>query len=200
MNRESFKKNILSAASNTVLLAVLVFVSCQSNRKEDLQAVEDFQERPGMSAFDLETVVTDSGFYKYRFSTPELYKYDNTEKPYTDFPKGISFRMFDRDSTRIKSSITCKNARYYNTENLWELNNDVEAMTEKGDILNTEQMFWNTKEHVIYSDKFVKITTASQIIMGYGFESDERMSKYEIRRPSGQIEVDNTDQGAAAGN
>ena len=73
-------------------------------------------------------------------------------------------------------------------------------MTEKGDILNTEQMFWNTKEHVIYSDKFVKITTASQIIMGYGFESDERMSKYEIRRPSGQIEVDNTDQGAAVGN
>src|SRR5574344_1839845 len=183
----SVKYKTVHTASNLWLLAVLVFASCQSNKHEDLQAVEDFQQRPSIAMKDLHTIITASGYYKYQFETPELYKYDKTENPYTDFPKGLSFKMFSEKGTNTKSRIQCKNARYFSNENLWELNNDVEAVTEKGDLLNTEQMFWNTKEHRIYSDKFVKITTASQVITGYGFESDEKLSKYEIKNPSGQI-------------
>ena len=84
-------------------------------------------------------------------------------------------------------------AFFYKERNLWELNNDVEALTEKGERLNTEQLFWDTKEHRIYSEKFVKITTQNQVITGVGFESDEKLSKYEIKRPGGEIAVQKKD-------
>ena len=185
-----------TAGSKILLLAVVVllaqaFSSCIHKTNKELQTVEAQQEMASFGAKDLHTVVTDSGFYKYEFETPQLSQYDNVEVPYIDFPVGLKFKMYGNKGKMIKTKIRCNNAKYYKDDALWELNNDVEAVTEKNDILNTEQLFWNTKEHRIYSDKFVKITTKNQIITGYGFESDEKLSKYEIKHPGGEIEVDN---------
>lgn len=169
--------------------SAIVAVSCMSNEQHELKAVEQEMERASLSVYDLHTFVTDSGVYKYELETPELQQYDNVEEPYTDFPGGLNFKMYDNGGKLLKSRIRCNKARYYKKKNLWELNNDVEAMTEKGDILNTEQLFWDTEKRRIYSDKFVKITTKGQLITGRGFESDDRMSKYEIKRPGGEIDV-----------
>lgn len=179
-----------AASSILLLLAVFFFASCIENTTEELHDVEDDQERTTLSVMDLHTIVTDSGYFRYEFETPELHQYDNIEDPYIKFPYGLKFKMYANKGSYVKSRIRCNNAKYFKNRNLWELNNDVEAVTEKGDILNTEQMFWNTAEHHIYSDKFVKITTKSQIITGVGFESDEKLSKYEIKNPGGEIEVD----------
>lgn len=160
------------------------------NTDSELRAYEEEQERSTMSAYDVHTVVTDSGFYKYEFETPEMHQYDNVESAYTDFPGGLSFKMYGQKGTKVTSRIRCNNAKFYKQKNLWELNNDVEAHTEKGDVLNTEQMFWDATAGKIYSDKFVKITTKGQMITGRGFESDDRMSKYVIKRPGGEIEVE----------
>ena len=187
----SLHKIVLHTASSAmVLLAVSVFLSgCMRNTREELHEVEVEQERATFTAQNLHTFVTDTGVYKYEFETPDLAQYDNAEEPYTDFPHGLKFKMFGEGGKIVKSQIRCNNARYFKQQNLWELNNDVEAVTAKNEILNTEQLYWNTAEHRIYSDKFVKITTATQVITGIGFESDEKMSKYEIKHPGGEISV-----------
>lgn len=190
-------KHINNAAGGILLpLAVLVLLatvhtSCIHNTTKELQTVEAHQEMASFGAKDLHTIVTDSGFYKYEFETPQLAQYDNVEVPYIDFPTGLKFKMFGEQGKKVKTRIRCNNAKYYKDDALWELNNDVEAVTEKKDVLNTEQLFWDTKTHRIYSEKFVKITTKNQVITGYGFESDEKLSKYEIKHPGGEIEVDN---------
>lgn len=184
----------ISTASSVALLAVLVFASCMRNSAKELQQVEEEQERASLSVFDLHTAVTDSGYYRYDFETPELHQYDNVEEPYVDFPHGLKFKMYGDRGAVVKSRIRCNKARYIKPANLWELSNDVEATTEKGDVLNTELLYWDTKERRIYSDQFVKITTKNQIITGVGFESDEKLSKYEIKRPGGEIEVENNAQ------
>ncbi|MBE6339541.1 MAG: LPS export ABC transporter periplasmic protein LptC [Marinilabiliaceae bacterium] len=184
------KINIHTASSAIVLLAVSVLLSsCMRNTREELHEVEIEQERATFTVQNLHTFVTDTGVYKYEFETPDLAQYDNAEEPYTDFPHGLKFKMFSDGGKTIRSRIRCNNARYFKQQNLWELNNDVEAVTAKNEILNTEQLYWNTAEHRIYSDKFVKITTATQVITGIGFESDEKMSKYEIKHPGGEISV-----------
>lgn len=178
-------------AATLSVVAIFVLPACMRNDDGDLRNVEHIQESATLSAFQLHSFVTDTGVYKYEFETPELHQYDNVEKPYTDFPQGLRFVMYSNAGTRVSSRISCRNARYHKSDNLWELNNDVEAMTEKGDVLNTEQLFWNTEQRRIYSDKFVKITTKNQVITGRGFESDDQLSKYEIKRPGGQIDVEN---------
>ena len=37
----------------------------------------------------------------------------------------------------------------------------------------------------MYSDSFIHIERSDRIIEGYGFESNEQMTDYVIRRPSG---------------
>lgn len=171
-------------------IAIITMSSCMRNTHKELKEVEEMQEVAALTMMDLHYIVTDSGYIKYDFETPEMQQYDNAEEPYIDFPNGLKFKMYSNKGEILKSRIRCNNAKYYKTRKLWELNYDVEATTEKNDILNTEQLFWDTQNHRIYSDKFVKITTQHQIITGKGFESDEKLSQYEIKRPGGEIELE----------
>ena len=193
INRVIKRLHINAASGTSVLLAVIVFSSCIENTNKELHEVEEQQESASLIVRDLHTVVTDSGYYKYEFETPDLAQYDNVEEPYVDFPHGLKFRMYGNHGETQKTYIRCNDAKYYKSNALWELNHDVQATTEKNDILNTEQLFWDTKEHRIYSEKFVKITTKNQVITGYGFESDEKMSYYEIKHPGGEIELESNE-------
>ncbi len=188
MNVLNFPNNVVYSA--LALCATFLFSSCIKNTDEELHAVEEEIERASMTVDDLHTFVTDSGKYRYEFSTPELQQFDNVEEPYTDFPGGLTFRTYAADGVTLSSRITCKNAKYFKQKNLWELNNDVEGLSQKGDLINTEQMFWNTADHKIYSEKFVKITTKGQMITGVGFESDDQLSRYIIKHPGGEIDVE----------
>lgn len=175
----------------TILTAIAITASsCMRNSDKELKDVEEIEQSASLGMKDIHTCVTDSGFLKYEFEAPEMNQYDNVEEPYIDFPNGLKFRMYSDQGSVVKSRIRCNNAKYYKTTKIWELNYDVEATTAKNEILNTEQLFWDSQKHTIYSEKFVKITTQHQIITGIGFESDEKLSKYEIKRPGGEIELE----------
>jgi hypothetical protein len=65
----------------------------------------------------------------------------------------------------------------------------VVAINEAGDKLETELLFWDQKKDIIYTDRFVKITTEDQIIQGYGLESDPKLSKRRIKNMSAIIYI-----------
>ncbi|WP_291862240.1 LPS export ABC transporter periplasmic protein LptC [Marinilabilia sp.] len=192
MKHRFFKHNltIKTAGSIILLLAVIVLISaCQSNTTEEIQAAVDEENFPSLSVQDLETAVTDSGKTAYRFITPEMNQYDNLEKPYTEFPKGLHLIIYN-DNEEIDAQIKSQYAIYHESQNLWELQNNVEAVNFKNEVINTEQLFWDSNKHIIYSDEFIKITTEQEILTGYGFESDERLENYTIKRISGILTVD----------
>ena len=64
------------------------------------------------------------------------------------------------------------------------------ATNRKGEILNTEQLFWDEVKKTIYSNDMVKITTSDGVIFGEGFESDENFDDWVIRKTSGIIYVE----------
>lgn len=175
-------------ASNILLLAVVVLTSCKPNSSEEIQAIANKQDLPSLIVTNLESLVTDSGSVKYKLITPKLIQYDKKEEPYVDFPEGLHFLSFSGDK-EVTAQIKCNNARYHSQKELWELNNNVEAINEKGDILNTEQLFWDAQKHLIYSEKFVKITRQSEVMTGYGLKAKEDLSWYEILKTSGDFEI-----------
>ncbi len=181
-------KNIITTAGSVVLLAVVLFASCKPNSREDIDAIANKQEMPSLMMKNLESLVTDSGQVKYKLITPHLIQYDKKEEPYIDFPQGLHFLSYT-PTKEVSAQIKCNNAIYWSQKELWELNNNVEAINEKGEILNTEQLFWDSKKHQIYTEKFVKITTATQILTGHGLEATEDLSWYEIKKPSGEFEI-----------
>lgn len=185
-----YKFIIKTAGSFFLLLAVIVLSSsCQSNTSEEIKAAVDEENFPSLSVHDLETAITDSGKIAYRFITPEMNQYDNREKPYTEFPQGLHLIVYN-DQEEIDAQIKSQYAIYHEGEELWELQNNVEAVNFKNEVINTEQLFWDSRKHIIYSDEFIKITTDQEILTGYGFESDERLENYTIQRISGILTVE----------
>jgi hypothetical protein len=67
--------------------------------------------------------------------------------------------------------------------------NDVILVNSKGDTLNTEELIWEEAKQTIHSDKYVRITTKDEIIMGEGFESNTEFTKYKIFSIRGTISL-----------
>lgn len=115
-------------------------------------------------------------------------RYEKTETPYSEFRSGINVLFHDGHDNPV-ASVTAKYARYVEKQNLWELQDSVVAINETGEKLETELLFWDQKKELIYTDRFVKITTEDQIIQGYGLESDPRLSKRRIKNLSATIYI-----------
>lgn len=186
--RNIFK--VLYTASSVLLLAVSFGTtsSCTTNKPEEIRVISNREDMSSLSYKELESVITDSGKVKYRLYAPNVEQYEFKEEPYTDFKNGFKLKVYESDGS-IDAKINCRNAYYYKQKQLWELNDNVVAQNQKGEILNTEQLFWDMREHTMYSDKFVKITTDTEIITGTGFQADENMRDWEINNISGILEV-----------
>jgi hypothetical protein len=70
-----------------------------------------------------------------------------------------------------------------------EAKKDVVVVNEKGEKLMTEYLVWDEKTGKIFSNEFVKIITADEIIMGNGFESNQDFSRYKIFDIKGTIKL-----------
>ena len=70
-----------------------------------------------------------------------------------------------------------------------EAHENVVVVNDKGEQLNTEYLRWEEKKGKLFSDQFVKISTADQIIYGEGFEAEQDFSSYRIFKTKGIINV-----------
>ena len=64
------------------------------------------------------------------------------------------------------------------------------VVNQQNQTINTELLIWDQKKAMIYSDKFVKITTEDEVLFGDGFESDETFDKWIILKPRGSFRVE----------
>jgi LPS export ABC transporter protein LptC len=163
--------------------------SCASKEKpEKINAFADRTKIPRLHANDITTVISDSGITRYRISAPTWDVYDRATQPYWEFPKGIHLERFDM-ALKVDANIHSKYAKFNENEQTWELRGKVKAINLQGELFETEQLFWNQRQERFYSDSLVKITQATRIITGIGFESNQNMTKYSIKRPEGVFPV-----------
>jgi hypothetical protein len=67
--------------------------------------------------------------------------------------------------------------------------NDVVVLNIAGDTLRTEELIWEEATQRVHSDKFVRITTKTEIIMGDGFESDITFKNPKIYKIRGIVNL-----------
>jgi LPS export ABC transporter protein LptC len=166
-------------------------LSCQNKNIEQIKAFSHPPGSPELTAENLDLLYSDSTIVRFRLKCPKLLLFQDEEEPYKEFPNGFQIEQFDRNR-KITSCIKASYGKYFEKKGLWEAKQNVIAVTEKGDTLKTELLYWDEKKEIIYSDQFVKIIQKEQIITGIGFESDLQMKKWKIIQPKGTviIEVD----------
>lgn len=178
-------RNRLNAITAFMVIA-LVVISCE--KKNVTFEKIDILTLPSHTGKDIKTIYTDSGKLQLVLSAPLMESYEKAETPYTEFKSGIKVLFHDGNEEPV-ASVTSKYAKYTDNKNLWELQDSVVAINETGEKLETELLFWDQKKALIYTDRFVKITTEDQIIQGYGLESDPKLSKRRIKNLSATIYI-----------
>ncbi len=148
----------------------------------------DILSLPALTVKNFESVYTDSGKIQMILSAPVMESYNKTDPAYSEFKSGIKVLFYEGHKEPV-ASVTAGYAKYTDNKNLWELKDSVVAINEAGEKLETELLFWDQKKELIYTERFVKITTEDQIIQGYGLESDPRLSKRKIKNLSATIYV-----------
>lgn len=170
-----------------ILIGLAMFFSC----KPDLEAIQTVTQQvntPLESAFDVRILYSTHGRVQTIMEAPQMDRY-HTAEPYLELPKGFVLIFFDSLMNET-SRISANYAIQYEQKNLVEARNNVEVINEQNQKLNTEQLFWDRNRKLIYSDKFVKITTEDEILLGDGFESDERFEKWMIKKTRGTFNIE----------
>ena len=79
---------------------------------------------------------------------------------------------------------------HYVNKDIIELTNNVQLKNYNGDILKTNQLFWNIENNNILSLDTVSIKTSDKVINGCGFYSDDNFENYKIFNINGIIQID----------
>ncbi|MDE6695915.1 MAG: LPS export ABC transporter periplasmic protein LptC [Muribaculaceae bacterium] len=162
---------------------------CKDDGKLGVASRIDPKKMPTMSTVDVSTLISDSGITQYKIVSPLWNVYDEVDTPYWNFPKGIYLQKYDRKFNVI-ASVAADSAKYFRMLNLWKLDGNVELKKEPGELFLTQQLFWDQRRNRLYSDSFIHIETPDRMLEGHGFESNDRLTKYTIRRPTGIFPVD----------
>lgn len=170
------------------VLAVLLPSACGSEAPPLGQTVENRDSASVMSTYGVSKLISDSGVIKYKIIAEEWCIYDRTLPPRQEFLKGIFLEQYN-EAFQPVIHITADTAYCYN-QNLWELRGRVLIKNhENGTVFRTEELYWDMREHTIYSNKHMKIVTPDREIEGDRFVSNEEMTKYHVSQSRGSIPV-----------
>jgi LPS export ABC transporter protein LptC len=170
------------------ILALLGFLlsGCE-NDLEKVKLVTDHSKEAVETSEKLEILYSDSAKVKLKLTAPLLERYHG-EKPYTELKKGVKVEFYD-DDMNVISQLTAGYAKRLDAESMMEARTNVVIVNQKGEKLNTEKLIWNERTAKIYSDAFVRITTADKVIFGNGFEADQDFTNYRIYKIKGTINI-----------
>ncbi len=180
-------KTYLFKSIATLIGAAMLF-SC----KPDLQTIEIItrdENIPIETAQNLRIVYSSNAKIQMIMEAPEMQKFEG-EKPYMELPAGFVMTFFDSLMNET-SRISAKYAIQYEADQLIDARNDVVVENvETREKLNTEQLIWDRQNEIIFTEKFVKITTPEEVLYGDGFESDDRFTSWIIHNPRGTFYVE----------
>jgi len=164
-----------------------ILTGCETDI-EKVKLVTGKDNFPVESTKDAEILYSDSARVKVKLTANQLNRYSG-KKSYLELPNGVNLLFYDEDMT-VSSELTADYAISYENEGIMEARGNVVLINELGERLDTEHLIWDQKKEIIYSNEFVKITTKDEVLMGYGFESNQNFTKFKIKNIQGTIAID----------
>lgn len=166
-----------------VYFALLLAVACGNDRQHYVPNVGDGMTTPTMATTDVETLISDSGYTRYKVVAPLWQMFEDANDPFWRFPEGLYLEQYDLNMNP-ESMVECDSATYFSRKRLWRLDGNVMMINTQQDSFLTQQVFWDQTTRKMYSDSFIHIVRTDRIIEGYGFESDQSMTSYTVHRPT----------------
>jgi len=172
-----------------LFLALSAFLFSCENDIEVVKSLANTQDLPVYSSENIEIEYTDSGFLQIKIVAPlfEIEKKSEREE-YSIFKKGLMVFFYNKSQeliARFKSDY----AIYNNNTQIWKAQGNIVAVNTKGEILQTELLYWDTQKRKIYTDNMAKVTDESSEVIGEGFTADEDFTNWEFQKVTGIIDI-----------
>lgn len=108
---------------------------------------------------------------------------------YTICDSGVKITFFD-EFGKVESKLRANYAELYEDQGYAEATGDVVVENNEGDRLNTEKLYWDQERDELWTDRFVRITTPEEIIMGDSMVSNTSFTNYRIYKIRGTITLE----------
>lgn len=167
------------------IIIVSMVLGCESNFKEVHK--NDYSEFvPSGDADKVNLKYTDSGKIKSILVSPKMLDYSNVDFAFTEFPKGVDVTIYDNKGK--KTFIRSNYAVSYKQTNIIDLQGKVKITSEDGQVLETEQLFFDQKNQWFYTEKKFKLTDAANSSTGQGIDFSKDFKTINSQRIQGEIE------------
>lgn len=188
----------MSAMKNMTFLLIGAFLllvgasACIEERKVDVASRINPANMPMMTTKNVATFISDSGIVQYKIVAPLWKIYEEVDTPYWIFPQGLYLQKYD-PFFQVIATVAADSAVFFSKLKIWRLDGHVEMTKAPKDLFQTSQLFWDQNKKKIYSDSFIHIETATHVLEGYGFQSDDQLTSYRVIKPQGIFPLNNAD-------
>jgi LPS export ABC transporter protein LptC len=172
--------------------ASLVLAGCLFSCVNDLNQIRRVTydpKAPDEVIKDMEVFYTDDGYAKVRIYAKLAETYSNPEQV-TKLKDGLKIDFYDEDG-QIVSTLTALYGEVRTAEGKMFVRDSVRLYNyEKDQRMETEELNWNQRDSLIYTEKSVVVKTANSILYGQGVRTKQDFNNYTFIRPTGRINLD----------
>ena len=165
--------------------AVTLFFGCESNFKE-IQKSNFSEFVPSSDADMVNLKYTDSGRITAILVSSKMLDYASISFPFTEFPKGIDVTLYDKKAK--KTFIKSNYAISYKGTGIIDLQGKVKISTEDGQILETEQLYFDQKNDWFFTERRFKFTDPKGVSNGQGIDFSKDFKVVNSQKITGEVE------------
>jgi LPS export ABC transporter protein LptC len=174
------------------LILGMFLTGCEKSASEQ-QVMDLFRKSmPTQESWGVTYLYTDSGKLTARLKAPYLQEIKSKDKEgqsELEMNQGLTLTMFNKVTGQEDSRLNAQYGKINQQNGIAEARGSVELVNSEGAKLETEELFWNREKDLIYTQKFVKITTKDEILFGDGLEANSGFNTYRIFKIRGTIKV-----------
>jgi LPS export ABC transporter protein LptC len=175
----------LSIVKELGLILMLVFiVGCSSN--DDLKPTTTGNatepDPPSQTGYNVQMNFSNEGVVRAVLTARRVRTYDTRRQTILDSSLKVDFYSPKAYHTNL---LTAKRALIDDRTKNMIAYDSVRTKSDHGVLVETDSLVWDNMTRQIRSDAFVRITEKNgRITTGYGFESDQDLVNYRIKRPT----------------
>jgi hypothetical protein len=181
---------ILYAAAYSISCCFLF--SCENSDKAIEEWTKDKLLRE--EAKHVESFISQGGAMKARLTAPVMYRVvmNINDSLYVEFPNTLHVDFYN-DSMKIESRLDSRYGKYFENLDKVYLKDSVVVISVKGDTLKCQDLWWDQKKGLFYSDKYSRYIAKGQDLQGgKGLEATQDMKTVTFKEPTGIMEVSGT--------
>lgn len=168
-----------------MVLSITLFLGCESNFKE-VQKINFSEFVPSGEADQINLKYTDSGRITAILVSPKMREFASVDFPFTEFPKGIDVTLFDINGK--KTFIKSDYATSYKLTNIIDLEGNVKITSQDGQILETEQLYFDQKNEWFFTEKSFKFNDPKGVSNGQGIDFSKDFKVINSQSIAGELE------------